>query len=54
MWKWMLVVGLVGGLGLMAALHHVVVITARGTSFSKAFAGTCQMCHGSAYSNFGQ
>lgn len=47
------VIGVVGTFGLLAALHHVVVVTARGTGFSNAFAGTCQWCHGDTYAGFG-
>lgn len=49
-----LVVALVGSLGLMAALHHVVVLTTRGSAFSNAFSGTCGACHGQKYSGFGK
>lgn len=49
-----LVVALVGSLGLMAALHHVVVLTTRGSAFSNAFSGTCSTCHGQKYSGFGK
>ncbi|MGF1447688.1 MAG: hypothetical protein ACFBRM_16040 [Pikeienuella sp.] len=52
--RWIIVVGIIGTLGLLAALHHVVVITARGTAFSNAFAGTCQACHGDLYKGFGR
>ena len=47
--KWMVVVGIVGTLALLAGLHHVVVITARGTAFAAAFSGTCSWCHGDTY-----
>jgi cytochrome c553 len=47
------VVSVIGTLGLFAALHHVVVLTARGTAFSNSFAGTCSACHGIKYANFG-
>lgn len=47
-------VAVVGTFGLLAALHHVVVITARGTAFSNAFADTCAWCHGDTYSGFGR
>lgn len=49
-----LVIALIGSLGLMAALHHVVVLTTRGSAFSNSFAGTCSACHGEKYSGFGQ
>jgi hypothetical protein len=55
--KWVIaavLVGVLGFFGLMAALHHVVVLTARGTSFSNAFSGTCSACHGGKYANFGK
>lgn len=48
-----IVIGTLGTFGLMAALHHVVVVTARGTAFSDAFAPTCRLCHGRAYERFG-
>jgi cytochrome c553 len=54
MTKWIIAVGLAGTLGLMAGLHHIVVLTARGTAFSDAFAGTCATCHGETYRGFGQ
>lgn len=50
----MVIVGVLGLLSLLVALHHVVVITARGTAFSNAFAGTCQACHGDLYQGFGR
>ncbi len=50
---WMIAVGIVGTLALLAGLHHIVVITARGTAFSDAFAGTCATCHGDRYAGFG-
>lgn len=50
--KWMVVIGFVGTLALLAGLHHIVVLTARDTAFSNAFAGTCKWCHGDEYSNF--
>jgi|GEM_PF-5643219 len=42
---WIVVPVLIGILGLLAALHHVVVISAQGTAFANAFAPTCAMCH---------
>lgn len=48
------VVGVVGTLALLAGLHHIVVVNARGTAFSNAFAGTCAWCHGDRYEEFGQ
>ncbi len=50
--KAMILVGLVGCLGLLAALHHVVVLTARGTDFAQAFQGTCSWCHGERYTGW--
>lgn len=50
---WIAVIGVIGGLALLAGLHHIVVITARGTAFSNAFAGTCAACHGDTYQGFG-
>ena len=50
---WIGAIGVIGTLGLLAALHHVVVLTARGTAFSNAFAGTCAACHGERYRGFG-
>jgi uncharacterized membrane protein YjjB (DUF3815 family) len=47
-------IGVLGTFGLTAALHHVVVLTAHGTTLSNAFAGTCSACHGGKYSNFGK
>lgn len=49
--KWIVLVGFVGCLGLLAALHHVVVITAAGTGFARAFDPTCSWCHGPAYTS---
>ena len=51
--RWMIAVGIAGSLALLAGLHHVVVITARGTAFSDAFAGSCAWCHGDRYAGFG-
>jgi hypothetical protein len=51
--KWILLVSLVGTLALAAGLHHIVVLTARDTTFAKSFSGTCQWCHGDKYSGFG-
>jgi hypothetical protein len=47
-------VGVVGTLALLAGLHHIVVLTARDTAFSNAFAPTCQWCHGDTYEGFGE
>jgi hypothetical protein len=50
----MFVIGIVGTLALLAGLYHIVVVNARDTAFSNAFAGTCHWCHGNDYSSFGQ
>lgn len=51
--KWIAIaVGTVGTLALLAGLHHVTVITARGTAFARAFDGTCAWCHGTVYRNW--
>jgi mono/diheme cytochrome c family protein len=50
---WAIGIGIVGTLALLAGLHHIVVVTARGTAFSNAFAGSCHWCHGDAYEGFG-
>lgn len=47
-------IGFVGTLALLAGLHHIVVVNARGTAFSNAFAGTCSWCHGDTYDGFGE
>ena len=46
----MVVVGVIGSVMLMAALHHVVVVVSRGDSgFAESAAATCRYCHGAAY-----
>lgn len=50
----LILISVLGTFGLMAGLHHFVVLTARGTAFSNAFAGTCSACHGGKYYNFGK
>lgn len=52
--KWVIAVGLMGTMALLAGLHHIVVMSARGTSFSNAFAVTCHLCHGDKYDGFGK
>mgnify|MGYP006276651303 CR=1 FL=1 len=48
------IVGVVGTLALLAGLHHIVVVTTKGTAFSAAFAPTCSWCHGGAYAGWGE
>ncbi len=51
----MVVVGVIGTVMLMAALHHVVVVVSRGGSGLAEIAGaTCRYCHGAAYQDPGK
>ena len=52
--KWMILVAVLGCFGLLAALHHVVVLTARGTQFAGAFQSTCSWCHGGKYDGWNE
>lgn len=49
--RWIiLIVAIVGGLGLMAAAHHFLVVAWRGDGALSGFAAsTCGACHGSTY-----
>lgn len=50
----LILISVFGTFGLMAALHHGLVLIAQSKTFSNAFAATCSTCHGVKQSKFGR